>query len=168
MNQAEFREYRSDILKMICSNDSISSLLLNDGETISSPSDLIEKHVYPYEYIPGTTEEGKSFISMLLAVHSVDNGMTSYDCFINFYIVSYEGIMWVSNNDGRMVLRYDQIAEELDKMLNGTRNLGFKMELVGRKDGYQPMHKFHGTMVTYKITAWNRRKPSHRSDLYDD
>ena len=168
MNLAEFRNYRSGLMRMICENENIRTYLLDDGEIISSPTDLIEKHVYPYEYIPGTTEEGKTFVSMLLAVHEVDNGMTSYECYMNIYITSYEGIMWVKNDSGQNVLRYDAIAEELDRMLNGTRNLGFRIDLVGRKDGYQPARKFHGTMLTYRITAWNRNKQSHRSDLYDE
>lgn len=168
MNLSEFREYRSDLMRKICENENIQRYLLNDGETITIPSDLIEKHVYPYEYIPGTTEEGKTFVSMLLAIHSVDNGMTSYECYMNLYITSYEGIMWVKNEDGQSVLRYDAIAEEIDRMLNGTRDLGFRVDLVGRKDGYQPARKFHGTMLTYCITAWNRKKQSYRTEYPDD
>lgn len=61
---------------------------------------------------------------------------------------------------GKKYLRYDIIAEEIDKLFNGSLAFGFKLSLVSRKDGYQPIYGFHGTMLVYETKDWNRRWPS--------
>lgn len=163
----QFREYRSLIMKKICDNQTIVDLLTNAENSRATPEDLIKTHVYPFEFIPGTTEEGKSYISMLFSVPMVDNGMTSLTCYLKIYIVTYSELAW-ANKDGVSGLRYDLIAEELDKTLNGLIDTGFRVNLMARKDGYQPMHNWHGTALTYEVQAWNRPKQSHRTEKYGE
>ena len=167
MNMKQFREYRSLIMKKICDNQTIVDLLTNTENSRATPEDLIKTHVYPFEFIPGTTEEGKSYISMLFSVPMVDNGMTSLTCYLKIYIVTYYELAW-ANKDGVSGLRYDLIAEELDKTLNGLIDTGFRVNLMARKDGYQPMHNWHGTALTYEVQAWNRPKQSHRTEKYGE
>lgn len=167
MNLKQFRDYRSLIMKKICENRKIVDLLTNESNSSATPDELIKTHVYPFEFIPGTTEEGKSYISMLFSVPEVDNGMTSLTCYFKIYIVTYVELAWAKDEDNVSALRYDLIAEEIDKTLNGLIDTGFKVSLLARKDGYQPMHHWHGTVLTYEVQAWNRPKQSHRTEAYD-
>ena len=166
MNMKQFGDYRSIIMKKICQNQKIVDLLTNTEDSTATPDELVKTHVYPFEFIPGTTEEGKSYISMLFSIPMVDNGMTSLTCYLKIYIVTYTELAWAKDENGVNSLRYDLIAEELDKTLNGLIDTGFKVELVARKDGYQPMHNWHGTALTYEVQAWNRPKQSHRTEPY--
>ena len=167
MNLKQFREYRGLIMRKICQNQKIVDLLTDNEDSTATPDDLIKKHVYPFEFIPGTTEEGKSYISMLFSVPMVDNGMTSLICYLKIFIVTYSELAWAKDDDGVSCLRYDLISEEIDKTLNGLIDTGFKVELTSRKDGYQPMHNWHGTALTYEVQAWNRPKQSHRTEAYN-
>ena len=167
MNLSEFRQYRSLIMQKVCENSKIVDLLTNTDGSTATAADLIKTHVYPFEFIPGTTEEGKSYISMLFSVPMVDNGMTSLTCYLKVYVVTYAELAWAKDDNGVAALRYDLIAEELDKVLNGLIDTGFKITLMSRKDGYQPMHHWHGTALTYEVQAWNRPKQSHRTERTD-
>lgn len=167
MNLKQFREYRSLIMRKICEDQTIVDLLTNTENSAATPDELVKKHIYPFEFIPGTTEEGKSYVSMLFSVPMVDNGMTSLTCYLKIYVVTYAELAWAKDENGMSALRYDLIAEEIDKTLNGLIDTGFKIELMARKDGYQPMHNWHGTAITYEVQAWNRPKQSHRSEAYD-
>lgn len=229
MNFSGYKEYRSEAMQRICNNEYVRSLLVNDDDSSIAPHDMVGKYVYPFEYLPNTTEVAKSFVTMLLSTPVV-NGSTSSKTTIIFYITSHENLIFVTvpnkdlsvvsaldvtvnsetflshtsavaeyvfkyvsdsnvwklkgktvnladygivvhdtpvNGDtiavtvtGRKYLRYDLIAEEIDRMFNGSLAFGFKLSLVSRKDGYQPLNNFHGTMLVYETSDWNRKWPS--------
>lgn len=229
MNFSGYKEYRSEAMQRICNNEYVRGLLVDGADADIAPHEMVGKYVYPFEYLPNTTEVAKSFVTMLLSTPVV-NGSTSSKTTIVFYITSHENLIFVTvpnkdlevvsdlditvNEDtflsytsvvakytfiyssqddvwmlngkvadmsnygiavnetpsdgatisiivsGKRYLRYDLIAEEIDRMFNGSLAFGFKLSLVSRKDGYQPLNNFHGTMLVYETTDWNRKWPS--------
>jgi len=150
----EFRKYRSAVLEKITNNQTIKDLLTNVDHCTSTPGSLIEHYVYPYEYLPGSTEEAKTCITMLMSVpYVVDRSILHVK--IVFYVFSYEGLMWTKDDDGVACLRNDLICEEIDKMFNGSDAFGLKLRLSSRKDGYQPAKKFHGVQLVYETRDFN-------------
>ena len=150
----EFKKYRSVALQKLANNNIIRSLVTNTDQPVATPDALIEHYIFPYEYLPGATEEGKSYISMLMsAPYVVDRSILNVK--IVLYVVSYEGLMWAKDSDGVMCLRNDLICEEIDKMLNGSDEFGLKLRLTSRRDGYQPAKRFHGVQLIYETSDFN-------------
>lgn len=149
-----FRKYRSEALKQIVNNKKIKELLLNKQDVTDDDSSLIGKYVFPYQFLPGTTEEAKSCITMLLSAPDVDS--RSILCMkMIFYVFSHESLIWTVDDNGLQCLRYDLISEELDKMFNGSDAFGLKLHLVSRHDGYMPMDNFHGCQLIYETSDFN-------------
>ena len=150
----EFKKYRSTALQRLASNGNIVSLVTNTEQRSALPENIIERYIFPYEYLPGATEEGKSYISMLMSAPFVAN-RSILNIKIIFYVVSYEGLMWAKDKDGVMCLRNDLICEEIDKMFNGSDDFGLKLKLTSRRDGYQPAKRFHGVQLVYETSDFN-------------
>lgn len=150
----EFRRYRSTALQQIIENKKIKSLLLNTQDSVDSDVSMIGKYVFPYQFLPGTTEEAKSCITMLLSASDVSSRSILRMKMI-FYVFCHESLLWVKDDDGKMCLRFDLITEELDKMFNGSDAFGLKLQLVSRYDGYIPMDNFHGCQLIYETNEFN-------------
>lgn len=150
----EFKNYRSIALQKISNNSVIRELITNTQDPTALSETLINRYIFPYEYLPGATEEGKSYISMLLSAPYVNNRSILHMKIV-LYVVSYEGLMWVNDKDGVACLRNDLICEEIDKMFNGSDAFGLKLRLSSRRDGYQPAKRFHGTQLVYETAEFN-------------
>ena len=149
-----FRKYRSTALKQITGNQRIKDLLLNKDNATETDIDLVGHYVFPYQFLPGVTEEAKSCITMILSAPTVSNRSILRMKMI-FYVFSHESLIWAPDDDGVLCLRYDLISEELDKMFNGSDAYGLKMQLVSRHDGYNPMDNFHGCQLIYETNDFN-------------
>lgn len=163
MNMRDYKDYRSTALQKICTNQRIKDLLTNQTNSTASPSSLVGNYVYSFNFIPGTTETAKTFITMVFSTPVV-KGMTAVTSRLVFNIFTHESLMRVQDPDNPRLTcdRLDQLAIELDEMFNGSLAFGFKLELVSRKDGSSPMDKFHGISLVYETSSWNRKAPSIR------
>lgn len=150
----EFRKYRSTALHMIAENQVIKDLITNTQGSTERSEDLINHYIFPYEYLPGATEEGKTCITMLMSAPYVSNRSILHVKIV-FYIFTYEGLMWANDSDGVACLRTDLICEEIDKMFNGSDSFGLKLKLSSRRDGYQPAKRFHGVQLIYETSDFN-------------
>ena len=43
-------------MKKVCENRKIVDLLTNESNSSATPDELVKTHIYPFEFIPGTTE----------------------------------------------------------------------------------------------------------------
>ena len=154
MYLSEFRKYRSSALKQIANNQKIKSLLLDKDQHVDDDMSLVGRYIFPYQFMPGVTEEAKTCITMLLTAPEVYNRSILRMRMI-YYIFSHESLLWVPDNDGVMCLRFDLISEEIDKMFNGSDAFGLKLQLVSRYDGYIPMDNFHGCQLIYETNDFN-------------
>ena len=56
----EFFQYKNTLMKMFCTNEEIVRLVSDDEDT--DGLSLPYKQIFPFEFIPETTDRGKTYI----------------------------------------------------------------------------------------------------------
>lgn len=154
MRLAEIPLYRATAMDMISNNQKIKDYLTNrENSTVQSES-LLFTQIFPYYFIPGTTQKGQSFITMVFRVPRVID-RTFKEIQIQIFIFSATKILpCVDTATGKKRLRTDLIANEIDTMFNGSNSFGLKLELVSTDD-ISPLEDYFGTRLTYNCTEFN-------------
>lgn len=151
-NLAELTTYKAKLMEAICTSDVIVSLLKLDGESEMSGRDLMYARVFPYAYVPDTTERAKTFICYTINVPSVfSNTIKSIE--IDFYVFAHQSLMRLPNSAG---LRVDRIVMGIDKMLNGSYEYGLGGVELQSLYPINPITGYHGNVLKYRVKDINR------------
>lgn len=153
----EFFDYKNEVMKTLCCNSEIVRLVTDSSEASVPNYDLAYTRIYPFEYIPDTVDDGKTFVCFDVDIAEVYNK--------TFYVpVLY---VWVFTHKSKIRLdeggvRTDQLAVEINKELNGSRYFGLgELDLysVGR---FSPITDYQGRVLAYSARDFNRVSPSKR------
>lgn len=146
----ELTEYRSKIMKLICSDQEIVDLITDKPNSAVPDRSLMYKNIYPYAYIPDVTKTTETFVCFRIYIPEVQN-KTFKTMNIVFYIFSHQD--YIRTSDG---LRTDLIANRIENLFNGTMDLGVgRMKLTGMDD-ISPASTFHGIALEYSVSEFNR------------
>lgn len=146
----ELGEYRSTIMKLLCSDQKIVDLINDKPNSPIPDRDLMYKRIYPYAYTPTTVKETNTYICFRLYIPEVMN-KTFKKMNIVFYIFSHQSN--IRTDEG---LRPDLIGERIENLFNGSMDLGVgRMKLVGMDD-ISPSSTFHGISLEYSVSEFNR------------
>lgn len=146
----ELTEYRTKIMKCLCSDQEIVDLIRDKPDSPCPDRNLMYSHIYPYAYTPETTKETKTFICFRIYIPEVMN-KTFKQMRLVFYVYSHQSHIRTSNG-----LRPDLIAERIENLFNGTMDLGVgRMKLTGTDD-ISPAPDFHGIALEYSVSEFNR------------
>lgn len=152
----ELTEYRNTVMRTLCSDEEIVKLVTGQNDAPVPCRDLMYKNIYPYAYTPDTTKETNTFVCFRLTVPEVMN-KTYKKMNITFYIFTHQDL--IRTKDG---LRPDLIGEALERLFNGSLDLGLgRVELMGMDD-ISPITGYHGIAVEYSVLEYNR--PSINGD----
>lgn len=152
----ELKTYRQYIMKTLCSNKDIVSLLTDKKEVELPCRDLMYKNIFPYAYTPDPTKETNTFICFRLSIPHVSN-KTCKTVGIVFYIFTHQSL--IRTEDG---LRTDLIGETIEELFNGTYDIGLgRLKLQGMDD-ISPNTDYHGIALEYSAEEFNR--PSIHGD----
>lgn len=158
MQLEELFDYKNLLMKELCSNAEIVKLLTGDDDSAVPNFDLPYSQVYPFEYVPETEDRGRSFICFDVEIAQVYN-KTFYVPVIYIWVLVHKG--GLRTNDKR--LRLDEIAKEVDKMLNGSRYYGLGALELDSTDGFHPTTDYLGRVLIY--TARDFNQPSGRKKM---
>jgi len=153
----EFFDYKNELMKTLCCNEEIVRLVTDSSSAPAPNYDLAYKQIYPYEFIPETVDDGKTFICFDVDIADVVDK--------TFYLPAL--YVWAFTHKSKMRLneggiRMDQLAVEINKELIGSRYFGLgELELhsVGR---FSPIADYQGRVLTYSARDFNRVSPSKR------
>lgn len=97
----EFFDYKNELMKTFCCNGEIVKLL-TDSSSVEVPNyDLAYSRIYPFEYIPDTVDDGKTFICFDVDIAEVLNK--------TFYLpILY---VWVFTHKSKVRLREGEFAQ---------------------------------------------------------
>ena len=146
----ELTEYRSKIMKELCSNQKIVDLLRNEIDSSLPDRTLMYTQIFPYAFTPEKTEDVKTYICFRVYVPEVFN-KTVKKMGIVFYVFTHQNL--IRTEDG---LRPDLIAEEIEKLFNGSLKLGAGRLAIEGLDDISPASGFHGIALEYSVTEFNR------------
>lgn len=146
----ELTEYRSEIMKTLCSSQKIVDLLLDKSDSAIPDRSLMYKQIFPYAYTPEKTEDVTTYICFRIYVPEVMN-KTVKKMGIVFYVFSHQDL--IRTEDG---LRPDLIAGEIENLFNGSLKLGVSRMAIEGLDDISPATGFHGIAIEYSTTEFNR------------
>ena len=146
----ELTEYRQKIMKALCSDAEIVKLVTDKTNAPVPNRDLMYANIFPYAYTPDTTKETDTFICFRLTVPEVMN-KTCKQINITFYIFTHQSLM--RTRDG---LRPDLIGKEVERLFNGSLDLGLGRAKLEGMDDISPITGYHGIAVEYSVLEYNR------------
>ena len=146
----ELFDYKNKLMEDLLTNHDIVSLI-NENVDLKHAKQLVYTHVFPYEYVPDTVEEGKTFICC-----DVDIQKTINQTFLlpTLYI-------WVFTHKSKLRLpeggvRTDRLCSKIAGAINGSREYGLgELELYSVKR-FAPMTDFQGKVMTFYAKDFNR------------
>ncbi len=147
----EFFDYKNRLMETLCCNEAIVRLI-TDSEEASVPNhDLAYTQIYPFEYVPDTVDDGRTFVCFDVDIARVYD-KTYYAPVLYLWVFTHKSKMRLKQGG----IRIDQLAVEINNELNGSRYFGLgELDLysVGR---FSPITDYQGRFMTYTAMDFNR------------
>ena len=150
MELEELFDYKNQLIKEICSNERIVKLVTNNPNAAVPNHDMPYDQVFPFERVPDTETDGRTFICLDVDIVSVPNS-TYYIPVLYVWIFTHESNYRMS--EGGVLV--DALSAEVNKMLNGSRYYGLGKLKLDSVDRFVPINKFQGRVLTYYAADFN-------------
>lgn len=156
MQLSEFFDYKNKLMEDLLTNPEVVKLLDKSVE-LKDASNLAYTHVFPYEYIPDTVEEAKTFICFDVDVQES----------INKTFLLPTLYIWVFSHKSKLRLteggvQTDKLVSEIAKTINGSRLYGLgELDLYSVKR-FAPVTDYQGKVMTFHAKEFNRPAPNNR------
>ena len=156
MQLSEFFDYKNKLMEDLLTNPEIVKLL-DDSVKLKDAKQLAYTHVFPYEYIPDTVEEAKTFICFDVDVQES----------INKTFLLPTLYIWVFSHKSKLRLleggvQTDKLASEIAKAINGSRFYGLgELDLYSVKR-FAPVTDYQGKVMTFHAKEFNRLSPNNK------
>lgn len=164
MNLEEFFDYKNTLMKTICTNERIVKLVTDNDDSVVPNHTIAYYQVYPYEFVPETVDNAKTFICFDVDIDSVIN-KTYYVPIIYIWVFTHKSKIRLPEGGTRT----DAICRELDKVLNGNRYFGLGRLELGSVRRFSPVTDYLGRVMVYSARDWNdsavKPSPSNRKRL---
>lgn len=162
----EFVNYKNQLVDDLLGNEEIVRLLNDKYEQIDikHAGELFRKQIFPYEYIPETVEEGKTFICFDVDISRMSDRREApsnkmiYSPVLYIWIFTHKSLLWLPEGG----VRTDRLAQEIVKTINGSHFYGMgSIELYSVKR-FAPMMDYQGKVLTFDAKDWNHTNPTGR------
>jgi hypothetical protein len=135
----------------LLTNDNIVALL-DDSLDVQHADSLAYSQVFPYEYIPETVQEGRTFICFDVDVQeSVNKTYLLPTLFV--WVFTHKSKLRLSEGG----VRTDKLCSEICQAINGSRNYGLgELNLYSVKR-FAPMTDYQGKVLVFHAKDFNRQ-----------
>ena len=151
MELYELYDYKNLLMEDLCSNERIVKLVTGNDEAQVPNHGLPYTQIFPYEYVPETIDESKTFICYDVDVLSVPN-KTFLIPVLYVWVFTHKSRM--RENGGGVLI--DDLSIEVSKMLNGNRNYGLGELDLDSVRRFTPIAGFLGRALTFYAKDFNR------------
>ena len=154
MQLSEFFDYKNKLMEDLLTNEEIVNLV-DDTVGLDGAKQLAYTSVFPYEYIPDTVEEAKTFICFDV---DVQESMNKTFLRPTLYI-------WVFSHKSKLRLpeggvQTDKLVSEIAKAINGSRFYGLgELDLYSVRR-FAPVTDYQGKVMTFHAKEFNRTSPN--------
>lgn len=146
----EFFDYKNKLMEDLLTNKDIVALI-NEDVSFNNAASLRYTQVFPFEYIPETVEEGRTFVCFDVDIQrSVDKTYLLPTIYI-----------WVFTHKSKLRLpeggvRTDKLCSKIAGVINGSRDYSLgELDLYSVKR-FAPMTDFQGKLMTFNGKDFNR------------
>lgn len=155
---SEFYDYKNQLINDILTNGEIVRLLGDDCRTCRDPAKLVYEQVFPYEYVPDTVVEGKTFICCDVDIQK-SSGKTFLMPTLYIWVFAHKSKLRLPEGG----LRVDKICAEIAQTINGSRCYGLgELDLYSSKR-FAPLTDYLGKVLTFHAVDFNRPGINTRS-----
>jgi hypothetical protein len=155
----ELNEYERLVMRKLSASQRVVDMILNT--TVCNEKDFVHypipnhdvkfTHIFPYNYVPDTSQDAQVFLCYNVFVPQVYN-KTYKTIEITFYIIVEQSLIVLDDTT-----RLNAIAEEIDDMFNGSFAVGLgRMALLRVEPPINPAGRYHGKVIRYTNNEWNR------------
>ena len=162
MELAEFFDYKNLFMKEMCSNEKIVQLVTGNDAAKVPNHELPYTQLFPYEFIPETENDAKTFICFDVDILSVPN-KTYYLPVLYVWLCAHKSRMRLP--EGGVLI--DKLSEEINKVLNGNRFYGLGQLMLASVGRFKPTTDYLGRVLVYRAVDFNKltaggKTPSNR------
>lgn len=164
MQLQEFFDYKNQLMGDILTNESLVKLIDDEEFFGDNPEGLAYTHVFPFEYIPETVQDGRTFVCIEVDVQ--DAGKTYYMPVIYVWVFSHRSRLRLPEGG----VRTDKICSKICEMINGSRFYGMGELNFHSAKRFAPMTDYNGKMLTFyakdfsKQFVGNKPTPTNRKN----
>lgn len=152
MQLEEFYDYKNLLMEQLCCDPEIVRVVTDNDEAAVPNHDLPYYQVFPFEYVPETVNDAKTFICFDVDIVSVPN-KTMYIPVIYVWVFAHKSRLRAK--EGGCTL--DKMAAAVNRLLNGSRYYGLgelKLDSVRR---FTPVTDYLGRVLTFYTKDFNRK-----------
>lgn len=149
----ELFDYKNVLIRKLVTDPQIVHLV-NEDIDFEDAGSLIYTQIFPYEYLPETTEHGHTFICAEVDISRVQNKTFLYPT-LYIWEFTHKSKLRLPSEDGGGV-RTDRLCEAIARNISGSREFGLgELELYSVKR-FAPMSDFNGKLMMYQAKDINR------------
>ena len=157
MQLQEFFDYKNQLMEDLLTSEPIVRLL-DDDISMDDAGKLAYKNVFPYEYVPETVQDGKTFICFDVDIQKSIN-KTYLLPTLYVWVFAHRSNLRIPNGG----VRPDTICSEICKAINGSRKYGLgELELYSVKR-FAPMTDYQGKVMTFYAKDFNHVYDPHKT-----
>lgn len=150
----ELYDYKNQCMNDVLKSKEILSLL-DASETGLTAKQAMYNMVFPYEYIPETTETAKTFICCEVDIQEVYN-KTYLNARMDIFVFTHNSNLRVPSGG----LRVDRVVSEIVKILNGSREYGLGQLKLFKVSTFSPIESYQGKHIVFNATDFNLLSPT--------
>ena len=146
----EFYDYKNQLMGDILTNETIVALI-NENVPFEEAETLAYTQVFPYEYLPETVEEGRTFICFDVDIQR-SNGKTFLSPVIYIWVFTHKSLLRLPEGG----VRPDKLCSEICKVIDGSRMYGLGELNIYSAKRFSPMTDYQGKVLMFQATDFNR------------
>lgn len=160
----ELFDWKNQFMKDILTHENIYSLLKADA-TQDEAYGLAYTQVFPYEYIPDTIEEAKTYICFDIDVQETYN-KNFLEPTLTIWILTHKSLLRLPEGG----VRTDKLCSEITKVINGSRYYGLGELNISSVRRFAPLMDYQGKSLVFRAKEINRiydpvrKTPSNRKE----
>lgn len=159
----ELYDYKNKFMEDILTNKQIVHLINEEVHFDNAQEKLMYKQVFPFEYIPETTENGHTYVCCDIDIEKAESS-TYLDAIIKVWVFSHKSRLRLPPEDNGGV-RPDKICSAINKIINGSYMYGLgKLDLKSVRR-FAPMTDYNGKCMTFVATEFNRLNSVNRKPI---
>ena len=156
MNLKEFYDYKNQLMNHLLTNEKIVGLI-RDGATVDNAASLMYTQVFPYEYVPETTEVSTTYVCSDVDITSAENKTFLYPT-LYVWVFTHKSLLRLPEGG----VRTDELASAICEAINGSMLFGLgQLEFYSSKR-FAPMTDYQGKCLVFHAKDFNRQYDPNR------
>lgn len=157
MDCEELYGYKNRLMEEMCKNPEIVRLVTGRDDPQMPAFDLPYTNIFPFERVPDTADDAKTFVCFDIDIDSVPT-KTTYFLTLYIWVFTHESKLRLPRGQGVLI---DQMVAAIVRMLNGSRVYGQGELKLASVKGFVPVESYLGRMVAFKTSDFNlgEKKP---------